>query len=685
MANSTDKATFDINLGGNAEASATKISAAMEELRSRIAKSTSTLKEHQEALKAIKGPAEEIKKQKDELREKINAERTAMSAAKGELSNQAKAYKKVSAETKKLAADKKKKLADAQAKEKKDAAEKRTQGLVAALKNANGPIGALTKRVLDLKEKLGGDNASGLSAATGLASMGADALATAALAAVAAVAALSVAVAAAGVSLAKFIIQGADAARSAALLREAAFGANPQWGKNFGEQVAALAMKVPTAKADLDKLGIALAKNNIGGQLWVDTMNAVAQASAALGDDAGNKIKEFVERGRLLNRMQLNPMELIGTGVTFDEVAGQLAKSMRVGVNDAKQALFEGRVKLGDGAAAIRAAVEKKFGALNLRQMLSLPNIAKKFGEALDALTAGVDLEPMLNAIKDIGKAFGLNTVAGDSLKKLVTDIGDGLVKTFVESAPLIKKFGYGMIIAALKIELAFLQLRKRFRQTFGDSEVLKNVDVLSVALKTGEYAVYGIGAAFIALGAVVAAAVGPFVAIWAGMMAISEASQALGTRFRETFTDVDWAATGKALVDGLVNGIKSGIARVENAVGELGTAAKNKLKAVLDIHSPSKVFANLGEQTSAGYAAGVAKGAPAAGDAVAAMAAPPDAGPALPAARSMSITVPVTIQITAGKDAQSIADAVSSQAVIEQITKAVVDAAHAMGAPVPA
>jgi hypothetical protein len=45
---------------------------------------------------------------------------------------------------------------------------------------------------------------------------------------------------------------------------------------------------------------------------------------------------------------------------------------MHVGVEQAKQALFEGRVKLADGAAALRAAVEKKFGGVNLRQMLSL-------------------------------------------------------------------------------------------------------------------------------------------------------------------------------------------------------------------------------------------------------------------------------------------------------------------------
>jgi hypothetical protein len=37
---------------------------------------------------------------------------------------------------------------------------------------------------------------------------------------------------------------------------------NAQWGKNFGEQVDALALKVPTSKEKIDKLGMSLAKSD---------------------------------------------------------------------------------------------------------------------------------------------------------------------------------------------------------------------------------------------------------------------------------------------------------------------------------------------------------------------------------------------------------------------------------------
>lgn len=64
---------------------------------------------------------------------------------------------------------------------------------------------------------------------------------------------------------------------------------------------------------------------------------------------------------------------------------------------------------------------------------------------------------------------------------------------------------------------------------------------------------------------------------------------------------------TGRAIVQGLVDGIKSMVKDVENAAGSIGSAVTNKVKSLLGIHSPSKVFHDLGMNVGQGFANGMA------------------------------------------------------------------------------
>lgn len=70
-----------------------------------------------------------------------------------------------------------------------------------------------------------------------------------------------------------------------------------------------------------------------------------------------------------------------------------------------------------------------------------------------------------------------------------------------------------------------------------------------------------------------------------------------------------DAEKAGKATGDGLAAGTKASESKVEAASHSLGDAASSGTREALGIHSPSKVFAELGAQTAAGFAAGVEKG----------------------------------------------------------------------------
>lgn len=62
----------------------------------------------------------------------------------------------------------------------------------------------------------------------------------------------------------------------------------------------------------------------------------------------------------------------------------------------------------------------------------------------------------------------------------------------------------------------------------------------------------------------------------------------------------------GKAIVQGLVNGIKDMVHAVSDAAGNIADAVKNKVKNLLGIHSPSKVFQDIGMNVTQGFVDGV-------------------------------------------------------------------------------
>ncbi|WP_095159174.1 phage tail tape measure protein [Pseudomonas sp. Irchel 3E13] len=66
----------------------------------------------------------------------------------------------------------------------------------------------------------------------------------------------------------------------------------------------------------------------------------------------------------------------------------------------------------------------------------------------------------------------------------------------------------------------------------------------------------------------------------------------------------------GSMIVNGLVNGLTSGLGMVKDAVSSLGDGAIGWFKEKLGIHSPSRVFAELGGFTTEGLAQGLDAGA---------------------------------------------------------------------------
>lgn len=69
-----------------------------------------------------------------------------------------------------------------------------------------------------------------------------------------------------------------------------------------------------------------------------------------------------------------------------------------------------------------------------------------------------------------------------------------------------------------------------------------------------------------------------------------------------------EFVSIGSNIISGLVSGIKSGISSVASAISDVASSAVSKAKSALGIHSPSKVFAEIGMYSDKGLAKGLIK-----------------------------------------------------------------------------
>lgn len=332
--------------------------------------------------------------------------------------------------------------------------------------------------------------------------------------------------------------------------------------------------------------------------------------------------------------------------------------------------------------------VKNRLGGIAQRQMSSLTVQALKQKEAMDSLFSGLDMESYLSAWKEVGDLLGQATASGRALKGLTTQLLQPLVGASASTAPIVKRFFQGLIIAALQTTIAILRVRKWWRETFGSSEAKKSVDdtrnwvvilgkgafvVLIASLGAASVAVVGLsikltawlvpalvkatiavfrfgltgiggaikGLASLALGffrlglsALMAAPklwaatapLLPFIAAALGVGAAIFMLIRLWDQLSNSFKQIEWAQMGKDILQGIINGLTNPSALFDS-LKRLATDGIHVFKEALGISSPSKEFMKLGVAIPEGIAAGVEKGKPEADKATADLTTPQLAG----------------------------------------------------------
>lgn len=236
---------------------------------------------------------------------------------------------------------------------------------------------------------------------------------------------------------------------------------------------------------------------------------------------------------------------------------------------------------------------------------------------------------------KDIGLSVGAALLPPlvslmESLAPVVRAIGEwvgnnpGLVKTVVGlglalTAGKLAVLGMGwavnfMLLSPLNgLRTAFLAVGGKWLWFKG----LLQSGALSGALSAVGRAVLLVGRALIAnpIGIAAAAIAGAAFLVWRNWDAIGPRLAAFWARLKAgVAATAGWFRTlpaqmaemGRAMIDGLIGGIRARIAAAGEAIKSVGVAVRDAFKGLLGIRSPSRVFAEMGGNLSEGLALGM-------------------------------------------------------------------------------
>ena len=431
------------------------------------------------------------------------------------------------------------------------------KGLVDAARGSPGPLSTMVGRLSSLKSIFSGG-----------------ALTLGIIGVTAALVALVVASVAATASLLRYGLAQADAARSERLRLEGLTKLKYSWGAMvFGQRLAADSASFLQEQIDRVSAKVAIGREKVAG--YADSLYRAGLR--------GGNLQEALEGLSIVAATQ----------------------------GDAEAAAFRGwamsAALTGKSIKSLTDDVRARLGGIAQRQMLSLTVQSAKLKESFAQLFSGLRIEGFLSALHSVTELFSQSTASGRALKVILETLLDPLIGAAEGGATVFKRFFQGLVLGALELSIAFARLRLWLRDTFGQVEIFKNIDVLNVALGAGMAVAFGLAVALGASALALAALVAPLVAVGAAFAGLFYAGLKLG----QWLASVDWSGLGRALVDGLVNGLKSGVSAVVDAVKGLANAATSAFKQALGIASPSTVTFGIGGNTGEGLRLGIDKETP--------------------------------------------------------------------------
>lgn len=427
----------------------------------------------------------------------------------------------------------------------------------------------------------------------------ADGLKLAASAALAAGVAVASTVAKLAYEGAKLAISAADAKGDLLLLFNV-MGEGAYTGEQAVAMLDKLGAELGATRAELAPMAQAFAAMGVTSTEQLESLtraamsaNVLAKGGAQAFESMFKKIDAAAQTGQALKIPLKGMGSLASMGLKVDDVAQQMGVSAKVlgdqlakGTVDAKKfgkALQDSLIKKGAGPLADNALdIERTWARAK-------ESVAKMFED--------VDVAPFLAALKDLFGVLDGGTESGKAMKAGVTGAFNAIFKAAAAALPVVKQVFLSLVIYGLRAYIAMKQVYNAIAEWAATSQGQATIEQIGFALKAMAITAGLVVAALVAIAAVGMATFAQ-VAVWIGFLAMASAAL--------TAWAIDAAASANDFVQGLVNGIVAGGARVIAAVTGLAATAKQAFMQALGIASPSKVMMGFGVNMGEGVAAGL-------------------------------------------------------------------------------
>lgn len=441
------------------------------------------------------------------------------------------------------------------------------------------------------------------------------------------------------------------------------------------KSLADLKLVAPQIQSDraISAIGQILSKGKLGLEELQGQLGDSANLNVGYVKDALGEILKV--RGKTEAEIRSAVDKLISAG-KVDSATGIKAVQMAIS-----------RMAGGGEAGAAAMAASKTLGG-TLTQLANLPkNLALSFDlPGTEPIIAfGQAILKVLDLSKEDGAAAALqNSVGGlfktvtgifgqelpgaSGIERIVYGVADAIdfIDTVVSNfAPISQALWGGMKEGFSEVSEALGPLASELGKLFGTSFASKGQMLAVVAREIGKglaYIVITAGAVIAAITAITTVVLGLTAAIggsFIGMVGmVGSAFSAVVETISSFFTRAYDA--GGNIVQGVADGITARLGSVMEAANAIGNTAIAGVTSTLTIRSPSRVMAELGAHTAAGFVGGVDAGAPAVDASMANLVTPPAAGTPGASSSGGGRTININITVNGGSSPKETADAVA-------------------------
>jgi len=391
-------------------------------------------------------------------------------------------------------------------------------------------------------------------------------------------------------------------------------------------QATKFAAKTPFKTSEVVDMAKSLLTRGFKGNELDTLMKGVGDVGALLGAEKMDSVINALGKMRANGKMTGETLQMLAdAGINSQLVFASLGKQLGKSKDEIEKLMAAGKITDAQGIKAAMDAIAKglsggELGGAMDKKSKTLSGLLSTLESVPEELVFSANMsaaiEPIKKFIELITTAMSPDSANGKRVIAMLEEVGKAVGEIFGEMnggdvagtfaailnvvEPLFKAFvafGKGAFKGIVAVLTPIIKAFEKFGKQPG------GIESLTLAMASmGEL----VGASLAVLVVVVGAVVGALLGLITRASAIISWLWELAGEIVSFFENVDWAALGLMIVEGLIIGLAAMAGPLGMAVTGLGDIVKDAFTGNLQIGSPSKVTDGYGVDTGQGYINGL-------------------------------------------------------------------------------